>query len=43
MSKSSRDKIKKKTATVSLSQAEITIESEKKFFEDDNNFIDYFM
>ena len=38
-----RDRIKKKTATVSLAKNEITVESEKKFFEDDNNYIDYFM
>ena len=38
-----RDRIKKKTATVSLTKNEITVESEKKFFEDDNNYIDYFM
>jgi hypothetical protein len=38
-----RDRVKKKTATVSLAKYEITVESEKKFFEDDNNYIDYFM
>ena len=38
-----RDRDRKKTSTVSLAQTEITIESEKKFFEDDNNYIDYFM
>ena len=38
-----RDREKKKTSTISISQNEITIESEKKFFEDDNNYIDYFM
>jgi hypothetical protein len=38
-----RDRIRKKTSTVSLTQNEITVESEKKFFEDDNNYIDYFM
>ena len=38
-----RDRNRKKTSTLSLSQNEIAIESEKKFFEDDNNFIDYFM
>ena len=38
-----RDRERKKTSTVSLTQNEITIESEKKFFEDDNNYIDYFM
>ena len=38
-----RDRVKKKTATVSLAKNEITVESEKKFFEDDNNYIDYFM
>ena len=39
--KKNRDR--KKTSTVSLAQNEITVESEKKFFEDDNNYIDYFM
>ena len=38
-----KDRGKKKTSTVSLSKNEITVESEKKFFEDDNNYIDYFM
>ena len=38
-----RDRIRKKTSTVSLAHNEITVESEKKFFEDDNNYIDYFM
>ena len=38
-----KDRDRKKTSTVSLTQSEIAIESEKKFFEDDNNYIDYFM
>ena len=38
-----KDRVKKKTSTVNLSQNEIAVESEKKFFEDDNNYIDYFM
>ena len=38
-----KDRDRKKTSTVSLGQNEITVESEKKFFEEDNNFIDYFM
>ena len=38
-----KERMKKKTSTVSLSKNEIAIESEKKFFEDDNNYIDYFM
>ena len=43
MKSAKRDRDRKKTSTVSLAQTEITIESEKKFFEDDNNYIDYFM
>ena len=38
-----RDRSKRKTSTVSLASNEITVESEKKFFEEDNNYIDYFM
>ena len=38
-----RDRSKRKTSTVSLASNEITVESEKKFFEEDNNYIDYFI
>jgi hypothetical protein len=38
-----KDRDRRKTSTVSLTQNEITVESEKKFFENDNNYIDYFM
>ena len=39
-----RRKIKRfKTQTVSLKQHQIITELEKKFFGEDNNFIDYFM
>ena len=38
-----RDRNRKKTSTVSLAKNEIALESEKKYLEDDNNFIDYFM
>ena len=41
--KNKKDRERKKTSTVSLGQNDITVESEKKFFEDDNNYIDYFM
>ena len=43
MKENKKDRIKKKTSTISLGHNEIAIESEKKFFEDDNNYIDYFM
>ena len=39
-----RRKVKRfKTQTVSLKQPQIITELEKKFFDEDNNFIDYFM
>ncbi len=38
-----KERDKKKTSTVSLGQSDIAVETEKKFFEEDNNFIDYFM
>ena len=38
-----KERDKNKTSTISLGKAEIAIETEKKFFEDDNNYIDYFM
>ena len=43
MRKLRRDRSKKKTSTVSLASNEITVASEKRFFEEDNNYIDYFM
>ena len=40
---STKRKIKQKKVTLSQNQSEVIIELQKRYFEDDNNFIDYFI